>query len=99
MEQEIINQKRQLEMWLIASKQLETKLFDIKYVTKFEDENGICCTIFKFQQHFLGKWYLGIVSDSGIFSEMTEFDLMSATDDAKELLKKVQNMNKKEETK
>ena len=91
MEQEIMNKKQELEAWLSDPHELGSKPFEIKYVTQFEDEDGIHCTIFKFQKHFLGKWYLGIVSDSGTFSEMKEFDMMTATEDAKELLEMLKN--------
>ena len=42
--------------------------------------------IFKFKKSFFGKWLLGIVSESGTFSEMKEYNSSTETEDAKSLL-------------
>ena len=66
--------------------ELGRKPAKIEYTASFEDEDGIKCMIFKFKKSFFGKWLLGIVSESGTFSEMKEYNSATETEDAKSLL-------------
>lgn len=75
-----------LEQWLSHPNELGKKPFNIEYTNSFEDEDGIYCMIFKYKKSFLGKWLLGIVSDSGTFSEMREYNKSTEIEDAKQLL-------------
>ena len=42
----------------------------LEYTNAFADEDGINCLIFKYKKNAFGKWLLGIVSESGTFSEI-----------------------------
>ena len=57
----------------------------------FEDEDGIQCMIFKYKKSLFGKWLLGIVSESGTFSEMKEYKQENEIEDAKKLLEILKN--------
>ena len=57
----------------------------------FTDEDGINCLIFKYKKNVLGKWLLGIVSESGTFSEMGEYNQKTEIDDAKRILEMLKN--------
>jgi len=81
MNNEIVNAMEELEKWLADPAELGRKPAKIEYTASFEDEDGIKCMIFKFKKSFFGKWLLGIVSESGTFSEMKEYN--SATCSAK----------------
>ena len=70
MNNEIVNAMEELENWLADPSELGRKPAKIEYTASFEDEDGIKCMIFKFKKSFFGKWLLGIVSESGTFSEM-----------------------------
>ena len=74
MNNEIVNAMEELENWLADPSELGRKPTKIEYTASFEDEDGIKCMIFKFKKSFFGKWLLGIVSESGTFSEMKEYN-------------------------
>ena len=74
MNNEIANAMEELENWLADPAELWRKPAKIEYTASFEDEDGIKCMIFKFKKSFFGKWLLGIVSESGTFSEMKEYN-------------------------
>lgn len=86
MNNEIVNAMEELENWLADPSELGRKPAKIEYTASFEDEDGIKCMIFKFKKSFFGKWLLGIVSESGTFSEMKEYNSSTETEDAKALL-------------
>ena len=73
MEKEIQEAKIELENWLSDPDELGRKPARIEYTNHFKDEDGIECIIFKFKKSIVGKWLLGIVSESGTFSEMKEY--------------------------
>ena len=83
MNNEIVNAMEELEKWLADPAELGRKPAKIEYTASFEDEDGIKCMIFKFKKSFFGKWLLGIVSESGTFSEMKEYNSSTETEDAK----------------
>ena len=86
MNNEIVNAMEELENWLADPAELGRKPAKIEYTASFEDEDGIKCMIFKFKKSFYGKWLLGIVSESGTFSEMKEYNSATETENAKALL-------------
>ena len=79
MNNEIVNAMEELEKWLADPAELGRKPAKIEYTASFEDEDGIKCMIFKFKKSFFGKWLLGIVSESGTFSEMKEYNSSTET--------------------
>ena len=78
--------KEKLSEWLSDFRELGQKPAKIEYTNSFEEE-GINCFIFKYKKTILGKWMLGIVSDSGTFSEMKEYHKETEIEDAKEIIK------------
>lgn len=78
--------KEKLSEWLSDFRELGQKPAKIEYTNAFEEE-GINCFIFKYKKTILGKWMLGIVSDSGTFSEMKEYHKETEIEDAKEIIK------------
>ena len=90
--EEIIKQnKKELEEWLKHPNELGRKPSKIEYTNQFEDEDGIQCMIFKYKKSLFGKWLLGIVSESGTFSEMKEYKQENEIEDAKKLLEILKN--------
>lgn len=87
----IDNAVSQLEEWLSDPRELGKKPSKVEYVESFEDEDGVSCMIFKYKKSMLSKWMLGIVSDSGVFSYMKEFDGDRARQDAEECLTFLKN--------
>lgn len=78
--------KEELIEWLSAPNELGRKPAKIEYTKYFKDEDGIQCVIFKFKKSIVGKWFLGIVSESGTFSEMKEYHEKNEIDDATTIL-------------
>lgn len=78
--------KCELENWLSDPNELGFKPYKIEYTNSFEDGDGIKCKIFKYKKSMLSKWLLGIVSDSGTFSEMKEYKQVTEIEDAKLLI-------------
>ncbi len=91
MNNEIKNAMVELKNWLSDSHELGKKPSKIEYTTSFEDEDGIRCMIFKYKKNILGKWLLGIVSESGTFSEMREYNPKTEIEDAKKILEMLKN--------
>ncbi|WP_298021423.1 hypothetical protein [uncultured Dysosmobacter sp.] len=91
MNEEIKSAMAELENWLSDPHELGHKPNKVEYTNKFEDEDGISCMIFKFKTSLFGKWYLGIVSESGTFSEMKAYDQKSEIEDAKAILTMLKN--------
>lgn len=91
MNEEIKNAMIELSNWLSDSNELGKKPSKIEYTNSFEDEDGITCMIFKYKKNILGKWLLGIVSESGTFSEMQEYNQQNEIKDAKKILEMLKN--------
>ena len=91
MNKTIKNAMEELEEWLSDPSELGKKPAKIEYTNAFTDEDGINCLIFKYKKNVLGKWLLGIVSESGTFSEMGEYNQKTEIDDAKRILEMLKN--------
>lgn len=91
MSNEIKDGMLELENWLSDPNELGHKPSKIEYTASFEDEDGIKCMVFKYKKSLLGKWLLGIVSESGTFSEMQQYDKNSEIADAKKMLEMLKN--------
>ncbi len=78
--------KENLSEWLSDFRELGHKPAKIEYTNSFEEEK-ISCMIFKYKKTLLGKWMLGIVSDSGTFSEGQEYHKETEIEDAKKIIK------------
>lgn len=87
--------KKELEAWLEDGRELGKKPVKIEYTTSFIDEDGIRCHIFKYKKSLLSKWWQGIVSDSGVFSEMKEYNKATEIEDAKHTLNLLKEIWKK----
>jgi len=83
---EIFQAKQKMCDWLSDPRELGKAPSKIEYVEDFVDEDEIQCIIFKFKKNLFSKWMIGIVSDSGTFSEMEEFHAETAKEDAKRCL-------------
>lgn len=86
MDNNIKDEMQELENWLADPHEFGHKPFKIEYTNHFVDKDGISCTIFKFKKNLTGKWLLGIVSESGTFSEMGLYRRESEIEDAKQIL-------------
>lgn len=64
--------QKDFEEWLTDIRELGHKPFKTEYTNNFEAEKGVKCYIFKYKKSMLSKWFLGIVSDIGIFSKINE---------------------------
>jgi len=91
MNEEIKKAMLELENWLSDSHELGKKPSKIEYTNSFVDEDGIKCMIFKYKKNMLSKWLLGIVSESGTFSEMKEYNKKTEIEDAKMILEMLKN--------
>ena len=91
MNNEINEAKIKLESWLSDPHELGKKPSSVVYTNSFVDEDGIKCYIFKYKKSLLSKWLLGIVSDSGTFSEMKEYNKNTELDDAKKIVNLLKN--------
>lgn len=91
MNEEIKKAMLELENWLSDSHELGDKPSRIEYTNSFVDEDGIKCMIFKYKKNMLSKWLLGIVSESGTFSEMKEYNKKTEIEDAKVILEMLKN--------
>ena len=83
--------QKQLAEWLSDERELGARPSKIEYVESFVDEDEISCMIFKYKKSLFSKWMLGIVSDSGVFSQMQEFRQETAVQDAKACLEFLKN--------
>lgn len=95
---QITQAQSELEIWLSDIRELGCKPYKIEYSTSFEDEDHIRCHIFKYKKSMLSKWYLGIVSDSGTFSEMKEYHKNTEIEDAKHILNLLKEIWKSRQT-
>ena len=82
MSKDILEATKELEEWLSHPNELGHKPSKIEYTNQFVDEDGIECLIFKYKKSLLSKWLLGIVSESGTFSEMQEYNKDTEVQDA-----------------
>lgn len=85
-EKKLADAKNRLAEWLSDERELGARPAKMEYVESFVDEDEIACMIFKYKKSLFSKWMLGIVSDSGVFSEMQEFRQDTAVQDAKACL-------------
>ena len=76
----------ELAQWLSYPTELGCRPAKVEFTTECDDTDGIHCMIFRFQKTLLGKWLLGIVSESGTFSEMQEYHKESELEDATRIL-------------
>ena len=95
MNDEIEKSKIELENWLSDPNELGHKPKMVEYANSFEDEDGIKCMIFRYKQSIFGEWLLGIVSESGTFSEMQKYNQDTEIEDAKKILEMLKNYWKK----
>lgn len=95
-EKRIEEAKTELIGWLAHPAELGKAPAKIEYVNAFEDEDGISCLIFKYKKSLLGRWLLGIVSESGTFSEMQEYKQETERADAEKLLEYLKDYWKKQ---
>jgi len=91
MNNEIKEAMLELERWLSHPNELGVKPEKIEYTNSFEDEDGIKCMIFKYRKSLLSPWLLAIVSESGTFSQMKEYNKNTEIEDAQEILTMLKN--------
>ena len=72
--------------WLSDYRELGCKPAQIKFTKDFVTEDGIHTYIFKYKKTLFSKWWLGIVSDSGTFSEFKEYNPETEINDALEII-------------
>lgn len=94
-DQIINNAKKQLDKWLAHPNELGFSPEKIEYTNSFVDKDNIKCLIFKYQETAKSKCLLGIVSDSGTFSEMKEYNKNTELEDAIKILEMLKNYWKK----
>lgn len=83
--------KEELATWLSDPAELGKRPSKIEFVKTIQDTDKTECHIFKFKTELLDPWKLGIVSESGVFSEMQAFDEAKAEADALEILNMLKN--------
>ncbi len=71
-----------LIVWLQDFRELGHRPARIKYTNEFITEDNIHCYIFKYKKTLFSKWYLGICSDSGVFSNFQEYHKNTELKDA-----------------
>ena len=86
MNEEIEKAMKELSEWLEYPTELGKKPYKIEYTNSFNYDPDCTCHIFKFKKSLLSDWMLGIVSDSGIFSEMKKYNQETEFEDAVELV-------------
>ena len=78
--------KQEIIEWLMHPSELGCEPAAIEFTKEFTDEDGIQCLIYKYKKTKKSPWLLAIASDSGIFSEMQEYEEDTQVEDAKELI-------------
>lgn len=91
MDYEVNKAKKDFEKWLSEPANLGKKPSIIEYTNRFEDKDGIKCIIFKYKKNRFSKWLLGIVSESGLFSEMKEYNKKTEIEDATRIIEMLKN--------
>lgn len=91
MNEKINSAIKELENWLADPCELGHKPVEIEFTNEFNDEDRIHCMIFKFKPTENDDWYLGIVSESGTFSQMQEYNKDTEIIDATEILTMLKN--------
>ena len=82
--------------WLSDYRELGCKPAQIEFTKEFVTEDGIHCYIFKYKKTLLSNWWLGIVSESGTFSEFKEYNQATEITDAIEIINLLKTFWKKE---
>ena len=82
--------------WLSDYRELGQAPVQIKFIKDFVTDDGIKCYIFKYKKTLFSKWWLGIVSDSGTFSEFKEYNPDTEIDDAKKIIDLLKTFWKRE---
>lgn len=80
------NEKQRVIEWLEDPNELGKKPSKIEFTKEFTDEDGINCKIFKFKKSMMAPWMLAICSDSGVFSEMENYNEATEVEDAQKLV-------------
>lgn len=93
---DVISATGEMIDWLMHPAELGKKPSKIECTNQFETEDGISCFVFKFKKSVFGKWLLGIVSESGTFSEFEEYREETNEQDARKLLGILQDYWKKQ---
>lgn len=93
--QKVSEVTEQLINWLSHPNELGAKPVKIENTNYFRDEDGIECFVFKYKKKLIGKWLLGIVSESGAFSEMKPYNQKTEIEDSKQMLEMLKNYWKK----
>ena len=74
----------------IDSQNLNEKVLTARMSSIYKYKNNECtCIIVKFKIEGKSDWYLGIISDSGTYTELKKFNLMTSIQDTNILLQKV----------
>lgn len=74
----------------IDSQNINAKVLTAQTSCIYKYKNNECtCIIVKFKIEGKNDWYLGIVSDSGTYTELKKFNLMTSIQDTNILLQKV----------
>lgn len=84
---EIIQEKKmELTEWLSSPHELGRKPSKVEFVRCIKDEDETICYIFKFRTELLDPWKLGVVSESGTFSDMQPYCEETATEDTLQIV-------------
>ncbi|MGN0159991.1 MAG: DUF4261 domain-containing protein [Lachnospiraceae bacterium] len=80
------DEKQRVIEWLEDPHELGKKPSKIEFTKEFTDEDGINCKIFKYKKSLMAPWMLAICSDSGVFSEMQNYNEATEVEDAQKLV-------------
>ena len=92
----IENAKEKMLIWLSDYRELGCMPKQIAFTKRFKTDDGIDCYIFKYKKNVFSKWWLGIVSDAGTFSEFKEYKKETEIDDAKKIIDLLKSLWKRE---
>lgn len=82
----IEEEKQNVIEWLNHPSELGCRPKKIEFTKEFTDDEGIHCMIFKYKKSLFSPWLLAISSESGVFSEMQEYDPRTEVEDAKKII-------------
>lgn len=80
------NEMLEVINWLKHPNELAKEPATIEFAKEFTDEEDFHCIIFRFKEDDDSPWLMAIHSDSGIFSEMEEYDEDNDVEQATEML-------------